>query len=29
MNHFLNKDGVTILKLKKEIKIFTQDFLLE
>ena len=27
INHFLNKDLVTILKIKKKIIIFTQDFL--
>ena len=26
MNHFLNKDGVTILKIKKRNKNFMQDF---
>ena len=29
INHFLNKDGVTVLKIKKEIKIFMQDFQLK
>ena len=26
INHFLNRDGVTVLKIKKKIKIFTQGF---
>ena len=29
MNHFLNKDGVTILQIEKKIKIFMQDFQLK
>ena len=29
INHFLNKDGVAILKIKKEVKIFMQDFQLK
>ena len=27
MNYFLNKDLVTILKIKKKIRVFIQDFL--
>ena len=29
INYFLNKEGVTILKIKKKIKIFMQGFLLK
>ena len=29
INHFLNKEGVTILKIRKEIMIFMQDFQLK
>ena len=29
VNHFLNKDGVTVLKIKKKIQIFMQGFQLE
>ena len=29
MNHFLNKEGVAILKIKNKKKIFTQDFQLK
>ena len=29
MNHFLKRDGVTILKIKKKVKIFMQGFQLK
>ena len=29
INHFLNKQGIAILKIKKKIIIFIQDFLLK